>query len=317
MNNLYTTVDISGGLGSQLFQLAYIIYFLRLSKKQKIKRRLVFKEGTSKENSYLNTIFKGLFRVIHEDDYNKIAFNSYHSLEAPHLNQATQVPQVPQATYRAILHKYIEPPYKAREHIVLNGYYKTFKYIGDTLREKMINIVYSNEDIMYSAYYKYRDILNYFGDNTKDDDMVSLHIRRGDYLSLENYNYNLDMSYYKDALGIVNKKNVVIFSDDIEWCINYFADYANRDGEYNIYYVSSKIFSDEELASGTTSVAAIEFVLMSMYKHNIIANSYFSLWASFISYYKKKIVVAPKRWYSCDGCKEYDELYHKYITHII
>jgi hypothetical protein len=312
MNNLYTTVDISGGLGSQLFQLAYIIYFLRLSKKQKIKRRLVFKEG-----SYLNTIFKGLFRVIPEDDYNKIAFNSYHSLEATHLNQAPQVPQVPQATHRAILHKYIEPPYKAREHIKLNGYYKTFKYIGDTLREKMINIVYSNEDIMYSAYYKYRDILNYFGDNTKDDDMVSLHIRRGDYLSLENYNYNLDMSYYKDALNIVKKKNVVIFSDDIEWCINNFNDYANRDGEYNIYYVSSKIFSDEELASGTTSVSAIEFILMSMFKHNIIANSYFSLWASFISYYKKKIVVAPKRWYSCDGCKEYDELYHKYITHII
>jgi hypothetical protein len=316
MNNLYTTVDISGGLGSQLFQLAYAIYFLRLSKKQKIKRRLVFKEETSKEtsketsseNSYLNTIFKGLFRVIPEDDYNKIGFNSYHSLEAT---------QVPQATHRATLHKYIEPPYKAREHIVLNGYYKTFKYIEDALREKMINIVYSNEDIMYSAYYKYRDILNYFGDNTKDDDMVSLHIRRGDYLSLENYNYNLDMSYYKDALGIVNKKNVVIFSDDIEWCINYFNDYANRDDVYNIYYVSSKIFSDEELASGTTSVAAIEFVLMSMFKHNIIANSYFSLWASFISYYKKKIVVAPKRWYSCDGCKEYDELYHKYITHII
>uniref|UniRef100_A0A6C0K6E1 Glycosyltransferase n=1 Tax=viral metagenome TaxID=1070528 RepID=A0A6C0K6E1_9ZZZZ len=303
MNNLYTTVDISGGLGSQLFQLAFAIYFLRLSKKQKIKRRLVFKEGSYKDDSYLNTIFKGLFRVIPEDDYNKIAFDSYHSLEATHR--------------AAILHKYIEPPYKAREHIKLNGYYKTFKYIEDTLREKMINIVYSNEDIMYSAYYKYRDILNYFGDNTKDDDMVSLHIRRGDYLSLENYNYNLDMSYYKDALNIVKRKNVVIFSDDIEWCINYFADYANRDGEYNIYYVSSKIFSDEELASGTTSVAAIEFVLMSMFKHNIIANSYFSLWASFISYYKTKIVVAPKRWYSCDGCKEYDELYHKYITHII
>jgi hypothetical protein len=306
MNNLYTSVDISGGIGSHLFQIAYAIYFLRLSKKQKIKRRLVFKEETSKENLHLNTIFKGQFCFIPEDDYNKIAFNSYHSLDTEHLHQAP---------HRATLHKYIEPPYKARENIVLNGYYKTFKYIGEALREKMINIVYSNEDIMYSAYYKYKDILNYFGDRTKDDDMVSLHIRRGDYLSLENYNYNLDMSYYKAALGIVNKKNVVIFSDDIEWCINNFNNYANRDDEYNIYYVSSKIFSKKELASGAST--AIEFVLMSMFKHNIIANSYFSLWASFISYYKAKIVVAPKRWYSCDGCKEYDELYHKYITHII
>lgn len=304
MNNLYTTVDISGGLGSHLFQLAYIIYFLRLSKKQKIKRNLVFKHKNSRVPSYLNTIFKGLFRVIAEDDYNKIAFNSYHLLEAT------------QYSHRASSHKYIEPPYKTREHIALQGNYNTFKYIGDTLREKMINVVYSNEDIMYSAYYKYRDILNYFGDSTKDDDMVSLHIRRCDYLSLENYNYNLDMNYYTDAMRIVNKKNVVIFSDDIEWCENNFNTYANRDGEYNIYYVSSKIFSDEELANNA-SVSAIEFVLLSMFKHNIIANSYFSLWASFISYYKAKMVVAPKRWYSCEGCKEYDELYHKYITHII
>ena len=74
MNNLYTTVDISGGLGSNLFQLAYTIYFLRLSKKQKIKRRLVFKDENSGETSYLNTIFKGLFRFIPEDDYKKIAF---------------------------------------------------------------------------------------------------------------------------------------------------------------------------------------------------------------------------------------------------
>jgi hypothetical protein len=298
MNNLYTTVDISGGLGSQLFQLAYAIYFLRLSKKQKIKRRLVF--AKSSVSSYWDTIFKGLFRIIADDEYNNITFASYHSISA---------------------HKFIEPPSKAKEHIALKGKYETFKYIGDTLREKMINIVYSNEDIMYPAYYKYRDILNYFGDNTKDDDMVSLHIRRADYSSpssspSSSYNYNLPMSYYADALRIVNKKKVVIFSNDIEWCINNFRDCLSplaALADYNIYYVSSKIFSEEELGSR----AEIEFVLMSMFKNNIIANSYYSLWASFISYYKTKMVVAPKRWYSCDGCKEYDELYHKYITHII
>ena len=310
MNNLYTTVDISGGLGNRLFQLAYAIYFLRLSKKQKIKRRLVF--AKSSVSSYWDTIFKGLFRIIADDEYNNITFASYHSISP---------------------HKFIEPPSKAKEHIALKGKYETFKYIGDTLREKMINIVYSNEDIMYPAYYKYRDILNYFGDNTKDDDMVSLHIRRADYSSpssspSSSYNYNLPMSYYADALRIVNKKNVVIFSNDIEWCINNFRDCVNSSkvaplADYNIYYVSSKIFSEEELGSR----AEIEFVLMSMFKHNIIANSYYSLWASFISYYKTKMVVAPKRWYSCDKenaenaenaeYNEYAELYHKYITHII
>ena len=289
MNNLYTSIDIIGGLGNQLFQIAYIIYFLRLSKKNKIKRKLVFKYDENEiDNNYMphwNTLFKGLFRVLNANDYKNKSMTIIHNEIAAH--------------------KYVEPPHEAKYNILFKGNYQTFKHIDDTLREKLITIVYSNEDIMYSAYYKYRDILNYFGNNTKDDDMISLHIKRAD--------YNLEMSYYKDAMLIANKKNVVIFSDDIEWCMNNFNDCVNRDNIYNIYFISDKIFKENELCMK----ADIEFILMSMFKNNIIANSYFSLWASFISYYKSKIIIAPKCWYSCDGCKEYDEVYHKYITHII
>ena len=301
MNNLYTTIDIKGGLGNQLFQIAYIIFFLRLSKRNRIKRKLVFKYEEDiktkpleiQKTTYWNTLFKGLFKILNVNDFQTLPLN----IEYSEIEQ----------------HKYNEPPYTAKTNILFKGNFQTFKHIDESLRDKMIGIVYSNEDIMYSAYYKYRDILDYFGSNTKDDDMVSLHIRRGDYLSLSNYNYNLEMSYYKDAMHIANKKNVVIFSDDIDWCIDNFNKYVNRENIYNVYYISNKIFKDNELNIKDD----IEFILMSMFKNNIIANSYFSLWASFISYYKSKIIIAPKRWYSFDGCKEYNELYHKYITHII
>jgi hypothetical protein len=297
MAQLYTSIEVSGGLGSQLFQLAYIISFLRLSKKNRIKRKLVFKEGNASKDVYRkthwNTLFQGLFRVVNASDFEKIPFNSLY--------------------IEVIPHKYIEPKADIKDNVFFDGKYQTFKYIDDSLREKMTNIIYSNEDIMYPAYYKYRDILDYFGSDTKDNDMVSLHIRRGDYLSLSNYNYNLEMNYYKEALQIANKKNVVVFSDDIEWCINYFNDYVNRDGAYNVYFVSEKIYNETEVRIKDD----IELILMSMFQNNIIANSCFSLWASFISFYKNKIVVAPKRWYSCDGCKEYDDVYHKYITHYI
>jgi hypothetical protein len=297
MAQLYTSIEVSGGLGSQLFQIAYIISFLRLSKKNRIKRKLVFKEGNASKDVYRkthwNTLFQGLFRVVNASDFEKIPFNSLY--------------------IEVIPHKYIEPKADIKDNVFFDGKYQTFEYIDDSLREKMTNIIYSNEDIMYPAYYKYRDILDYFGSDTKDNDMVSLHIRRGDYLSLSNYNYNLEMNYYKDALHIANKKNVVVFSDDIEWCINNFNDYVNRDGTYNVYFVSNKIYKDAEVRIKDD----IELILMSMFQNNIIANSCFSLWASFISFYKNKIVVAPKRWYSCDGCKEYDEVYHKHITHYI
>jgi hypothetical protein len=297
MAQLYTSIEVSGGLGSQLFQIAYIISFLRLSKKNRIKRKLIFKEGNASKDVYRkthwNTLFQGLFRVVNASDFEKIPFNSLY--------------------IEVIPHKYIEPKADIKDNVFFDDKYQTFEYIDDSLREKMTNIIYSNEDIMYPAYYKYRDILDYFGSDTKDNDMVSLHIRRGDYLSLSNYNYNLEMNYYKDALHIANKKNVVVFSDDIEWCINNFNDYVNRDGTYNVYFVSNKIYKDAEVRIKDD----IELILMSMFQNNIIANSCFSLWASFISFYKNKIVVAPKRWYSCDGCKEYDEVYHKYITHYI
>jgi hypothetical protein len=297
MAQLYTSIEVSGGLGSQLFQIAYIISFLRLSKKNRIKRKLIFKEGNASKDVYRkthwNTLFQGLFRVVNASDFEKIAFNTFNNEE--------------------IAHKYIEPKADIKDNVFFDGKYQTFKYIDDSLREKMTNIIYSNEDIMYPAYYKYRDILDYFGSDTKDNDMVSLHISRGDYLSLSNYNYNLEMNYYKDALHIANKKNVVVFSDDIEWCINNFNDYVNREGTYNVYFVSNKIYKENEVLIKDD----IELILMSMFQNNIIANSCFSLWASFISFYKNKIVVAPKRWYSCDGCKEYDEVYHKHITHYI
>jgi hypothetical protein len=303
MNSLYTSIDITGDLGNQLFQIAYIIHFLRLSKKNKIKRKLVFKyydnEIDNKVNSpllrryYWNTLFKGLFRVLNTNEYNNIPIPIIHD--------------------EIVSHKYTEPPSEVKYNILFKGNYQTFKYIDDTLREKLISIVYSNEDIMYSAYYKYRDILNYFGNNTKDDDMVSLHIRRTENLSDSINNYNLEMNYYKEAMLIANKKNVVIFSDDIEWCINNFNVYANKEGLYNVYFISDKIFKENELYIKID----IEFILMSMFKNNIIANSYFSLWASFISYYKTKIIIAPKIWYSNYGNIEYEEVYHKYITHKI
>jgi hypothetical protein len=285
--HLYTSVEIAGSLENQLFQLAYMIYFLRLSKTQRIKRRLVFKN----DNPYWNTMFKGLFRVIADDEYNAIPFVKYHEAADDAEAEAAE----------AAAHTYHEPPYKSKEHVLLKGKYQTFNYIDDSLRDKMVNIVYSNEDIMYPAYYTYREILDYFGKDTKDDEMVSLHIRRKTGASRP-----LLMRYYKEALRLANKKKIVVFSDDIAWCINNLGDYVNCDGGgigvdgcgYNIYYVKD------------VSDPTIEFITMSMFQHNIIADSYFSLWASFISYYTTKMVIAPKHEYS-------NELYHKYITHII
>lgn len=298
----YITINICGNIGDQLFKIAHIITFIHNSKKINVKRKLVFCDnGDSNESGsvYWNTMFKGLFRVLDKDLYDKIMFYKIkdNEDESNYFN-------------KAIL------------DIELNdSNCQTFNYMDDRLRDKMINIVYNNEDIMYTAYYKYRDALDFFGKDTKDDDMVSLHITK-DFSST-------DEEYYKEALKISGKRNVIVFTDDIDWFkIKDIADVleGNKDvtditadaedaddtadeadvvknaSLYNFYYVPKSDTCGDE----------IDFVLMSMFKNNIIANSTYSLWASYISYYDEKIIIAPE----ILACKNKDIL-HKYISHII
>lgn len=272
----YITIDMQGGIGDQLFQLAHIINFSHKAKKAGVKRRLVFcDKSVSSDNSknYWDTMFKGLFRVLDIGEFNKL--NLYK------------------------IKKYEDDSDYYNKSVIdleLNDINcKNFNYIDERLREKMINIVYNNEDIMYPAYYKYRDVLDFFGKDTTDDDMVSLHITKGFDTT--------DEEYYREALKISGKKNVAIFNDGIDWFeIRQIVDRFNSDSLYNFYYVPK---SD-------TCCDEIDFVLMSMFKNNIIANSTYSLWASYISYYDDKVIIAPQILTS-----QYKDIAHKYISNII
>jgi hypothetical protein len=282
------SVDIIGGLGNHLFQIAMLYMFAKHSKK-----KMIFKYQENlpdrfnlPRKTFWDSLFKNIeepsknLTIIGETQYNLTHFNSM---------------------YERHPHKIIQLPYTHEGNILFKGYFQSFKYIDDDIRQQMIDLVYSNSDLMHSSYNKYNEIKKQF--DCKDDDMVSLHMRRTDFLWIDNYHYNLTSDYYKRALEITNKKYVVIFSDDIEWC--------KKNVDRSWYEYKDIYFVD-------INHVETEFILMSMFQHNIIANSTFSLWASFVSTYQQpKIIIAPKNWYGDKGHKEYDEVYHKYITHII
>lgn len=117
---------------------------------------------------------------------------------------------------------------------------------------------------------------------------VGLHIRRGDYVSIPKVaavHGTLPLSYYETAMQKITAQfldaHFFIFSDDIEWAKEHFPK------NHPVTFVSAPEIPDYE-----------ELTLMSLCKHQIIANSTFSWWAAWLNQNPQKIVIAPKQWFN-------------------
>ncbi len=118
--------------------------------------------------------------------------------------------------------------------------------------------------------------------------LVSIHVRRGDYLKLPENHPVLPISYYIDACQRIQSLismplTYVIFSDDMGWCRQNFKDDLFKGGI---------IFADD-------NAPIQDMCLISLCNHNIIANSSFSWWGSYLNKNEDKIVIAPTqdKWY--------------------
>lgn len=133
----------------------------------------------------------------------------------------------------------------------------------------------------------------------ESEESVSVHIRRGDYLTPENqalFGNICTETYYRKAMERMKKKypdcRFYLFTNDKEWV---------------------KSFDKGKLAQDMTVVGLpeddvrdyAEFVLMSKCKHNILANSSFSWWASYLNRNPEKTVYVPDRWLNGWDCRDF------------
>ena len=121
------------------------------------------------------------------------------------------------------------------------------------------------------------------------ENAISLHVRRGNYANIKHVNKvhgTSPLSYYNDAIKVLIPKIpdpvFSIFSDDIEWA------------KKNLIINNETVFVD--FNNSTTDFEDMR--LMSMCKHHIIANSTFSWWGAWLNDSKSKIVIAPKIWFN-------------------
>lgn len=112
---------------------------------------------------------------------------------------------------------------------------------------------------------------------------VSIHIRRGDYVT-DDVNSVSSLAYYDEAIDYVvkyiKKPVFYIFSDDIDWV------------KSNLNTKSQKL----EYIDNNKQNPERDMELMKNCKNNIIANSTFSWWAAWLNDNNDKIVIAPKIW---------------------
>jgi len=110
------------------------------------------------------------------------------------------------------------------------------------------------------------------------EEPIALHIRRGDFLKNSGNHHNQTLDYYKEALKrFPAHRQVVIFSDDPQWCMK------------------QELFSGDRFLVSEAAGPYHDLYLMTQCSDFIIANSSFSWWGAWLANGSK--VIAPKKWF--------------------
>lgn len=246
-----------GGLGNQLFQYA-------------IARHLAEIHNTTL------LIDVSEFETYKLHKYSLFAFNIRENI--------AEGKDIEALTYIKEKHYHFDPDFKNFSNdILLKGYWQSEKYFIDIAAIIREEVTWKN-----SVTGKDKELL----EQISLYDSVSLHIRRGDYISNAYEDQILissELDYYYRCVNYITQNirhpHFFIFSDDPKWVKE------NLRLEYPVTYVdhndAGKNYEDLRL--------------MSQCKHNIICNSSFSWWGAWLNNNPNKIICAPKQWFSANA----------------
>lgn len=272
--------NIIGGLGNQMFQYASA-RALALRKGVPLKLDVSgFATYGLHQGFELSHVFNIDTDIAESDDVRKIL--GWQS--RPRIRSLLSWPRFSLLRSNKLI---IEPSFHYWEKInevpdncYLKGYWQTEKYFNDAAADIRRDFVFHNP---------LNDKNAESASLISEVNSVSLHVRRGDYVSdartAETHGL-CSIEYYRAAIQLVLARvpnaHFFIFSDDVCWVRkNLPLDLPTNYIDHN---QGRQSFNDMRL--------------MSLCKHNIIANSSFSWWGAWLNANHNKIVVAPSRWFN-------------------
>jgi hypothetical protein len=272
---------LNGGLGNQMFQ-----YANGKAKALELNTNLLlditeFEAYPLHQGFELSKIFSGQFEIASSDQILQLKGVTY---------QGNLLKIASKFSKLMMKKSFIQEPHfqywdgikAVTDNSYLSGYWQSEKYLQEFQSEIITDFSFStllmglNKAIASEIQ---RD----------DQTSISLHIRRGDYVSDPKamaYHGLCSLDYYLKAIDYLNrevdKTHFFIFSDDPQWV------------QKNLHIKHPHTF----VAHNSGEQSYQDMRLMSLCRHNIIANSSFSWWGAWLNLSKDKIVIAPKRWFA-------------------
>ena len=262
-------IQLEGGLGNQLFQLAAGRYFSLLVERplvailpgradSKFAHEFEFKNFCNfdfKSRQFTSSGIGLIFWKVDRRFLHSMIF--YRKLRSLFLSNSNEfIPNLPKQTR------------------VLRGYFQAFEYAiprQDEFRSYFTQVSFGREDQLVLK--------------LSANPHISLHVRRGDYAQLKNIYGLLSGGYYLESLNhvyqITKVNKVMVFSDDIAAAKEMFGN--SIFSEYEFVYAPQTLKPDQIIS------------LMMLCQAHVIANSTFSWWGAFLAP-ESNLIVAPTPW---------------------
>lgn len=155
--------------------------------------------------------------------------------------------------------------------IFLEGGWQSYKYFDNYRKDLECMLVPSFELQVHT-----QELLH----QIRNTNSVAIHVRRGDYVRL---GCTLSNDYYESAVNKISQmiENPIffVFSEDIAYCQLIFKEIPSEKVVYVRHHEKNDTIGD--------------FYLMRNCKYDIIANSSYSWWAAYTNPFEHKIVFAP------------------------
>ena len=281
-------VRLIGGLGNQLFQYATARH-LSVMHNTELKLDIRAFEGY-RLRKYSLAAFNIKEVFASHDEILSLASKEKKGV-SKYLFRVTKLLQHPRS--RTVFREHRVSPYnasilKTSSNLYLDGYWQSEKYFVDV------------KDIILSEFTlqaKPSHLSLELASQISKTQSISLHIRRGDYISNSNTNKlhgTTSLDYYKQSANFfaqeIASPHFFVFSDDPDWVVK----------NLNLEFPTTFVTHNDALTNYE------DLWLMSLCKHNIIANSSFSWWAAWLNSNPNKIVIAPEKWFNSSDIETKD-----------